>query len=291
MKLWAISDVHIGYGRNRTALEQLEALPDDWLLLGGDVGERASDVRYAFELFARRFSRVIWVPGNHELWSLSGPDRIDSLRGERRYLALVELARSFGIVTPEDPYPQWPAYADADGGTGRRLVIAPLFTLYDYSFRPANVEERDARAWAAQNGIECADEHLLHAEPFASVAAWCRARCKDTEIKLSALEEDTDTILVNHFPLRREHAVLPRIPRFSIWCGTTITADWHRRFRARVVVTGHLHIRSTRWLDGVRFEEVSLGQPSQWPQGKTLQQQLRKILPLPTSPTRRADQD
>lgn len=273
------------------ALEQLEALPDDWLLLAGDVGERASDVRYAFELFARRFSRVIWVPGNHELWSLSGPHRIDALRGERRYLALVELARSFGIITPEDPYPQWPVNDGADGRTGRRLVIAPLFTLYDYSFRPANVEERDARAWAARSGIECADEHLIHAEPFASVTAWCRARCRDAETRLSALDEDTDTILLNHFPLRREHAVLPRIPRFSIWCGTTLTADWHRRFRARVVVTGHLHIRGTRWLDGVRFEEVSLGQPNQWPQGRTLQQQLRQILPLPMSPAPRADQD
>ena len=26
-------------------------------------------------------------------------------------------------------------------------------------------------------------------------------------------------------------AVLPAIPRFSIWCGTTRTQDWHRRFR------------------------------------------------------------
>jgi hypothetical protein len=80
--------------------------------------------------------------------------------------------------------------------------------------------------------------------------------------------------------LRNEHAILPSIPRFSIWCGTQRTHDWHRRFRARAVVTGHLHIRSTRWQDGVRFEEVSLGYPRQWLGRGTLESHLRQILPL-----------
>ncbi len=32
-----------------------------------------------------------------------------------------------------------------------------------------------------------------------------------------------------------------------------------QRCGARVVVSGHLHTRRTDWIDGVRFEEVSLG--------------------------------
>lgn len=72
------------------------------------------------------------------------------------------------------------------------------------------------------------------------------------------------TVLINHFPLRKDLAWLPRIPQFVIWCGTERTSDWHRRFNARVVVSGHLHIRSTTHRDGVRFEEVSLGYPRQW---------------------------
>jgi hypothetical protein len=54
------------------------------------------------------------------------------------------------------------------------------------------------------------------------------------------------------------------MPRFSIWCGTRRTEDWHLRFNAAVVASGHLHIRSTSYRDGVRFEEVSLGYPRQW---------------------------
>jgi hypothetical protein len=81
--------------------------------------------------------------------------------------------------------------------------------------------------------------------------------------------------------LRPDLAVLPRIPRFTIWCGTTQTADWHTRFAAEVVVSGHLHMRSTRWRNGVRFEEVSLGYPAQWQPARGADAYLRQILPAP----------
>jgi hypothetical protein len=46
-------------------------------------------------------------------------------------------------------------------------------------------------------------------------------------------------------------------------CGTLATADGHTRFLAQVVVYGHLHIPRTTVHDGVRFKEVSLGDPLQ----------------------------
>jgi hypothetical protein len=85
-------------------------------------------------------------------------------------------------------------------------------------------------------------------------------------------------IVANHFPLRQDLAVLPRIPRFSIWCGTTKTNDWHRRFNIEAVVYGHLHLRSSKVIDGVSFDEVSLGYPKQWNQSKNLADYLRQIL-------------
>ncbi len=80
--------------------------------------------------------------------------------------------------------------------------------------------------------------------------------------------------------------MLPRIPRFMVWCGTRRTEDWHLRYRASVVVSGHLHIPCTRYVDGVRFEEVSLGYPEQWKRreaqrGWRLEDHLRQILPTP----------
>ena len=98
---------------------------------------------------------------------------------------------------------------------------------------------------------------------------------------LIAAIEEHPTVLINHFPLREELVRLWRIPRFSIWCGTRRTHVWHTRFRARVVVSGHLHIPRTDGIDGVRFEEVSFGYPRQRPAGLTLDSCRREILPGP----------
>jgi hypothetical protein len=102
-----------------------------------------------------------------------------------------------------------------------------------------------------------------------------------TEARLAAAGSTARLVIVNHFPLRPDLAVLPRVPRFTIWCGTTRTAEWHVRFPVDVVVSGHLHMRSTRWRSGVRFEEVSLGYPAQWSVPKGIDAYLRLILPEP----------
>jgi hypothetical protein len=96
---------------------------------------------------------------------------------------------------------------------------------------------------------------------------------------LSEIPESHGVVLVGHFPLRSDLVRIPRIPRFSIWCGTERTGNWHRRFRAVVVVSGHLHVRATDWRDGVRFEEVSLGYPHQWQEERGIAAYLREILP------------
>ena len=121
-------------------------------------------------------------------------------------------------------------------------------------------------AWAAEAGLQCMDEVLLEPEPYASIPSWCEARVRYTEARLAEAvrADDARLVLINHFPLRAQDVHLSRIPRFSIWCGTRATADWHRRFRAHVVVSGHLHVRDTSYADGCRFEEVSLGYPRQW---------------------------
>jgi len=250
VRLLAVSDLHVRQPQNRRFVEGMAASKDDWLILGGDLGESEDDLKFVFETLAPRFARLVWVPGNHELWSLEPGEP----RGAKRYERLVEVARRYDVLTPEDEYARWP-----DDST---LVVAPLFLLYDYTFRPDDVT--DPIAWAAEDGIKCADEMYLRSDPYPSAAAWCAARCDATEARLAALPSDTSTILVNHFPLRQAHARLPLVPRFSIWCGTRRTEEWHRRFRAKAVVFGHLHIRQERVVDGVVFHEVSLGYRRQW---------------------------
>lgn len=269
-KLWAISDVHVGYPANRAALLGIKARPNDWLILAGDVGETEEHLRYAFDVLGPKFKKLVWVPGNHELWTTDGDPC--QLRGHERYLHWVQVCRAQGVLCPEDPYP-------VVDFCGQKVTVAPLFCLYDYSFRPPDISREAALGWARDEGLVCADEYYLHPAPYPTRDAWCHALVDAAQARLEALPKDARTVLINHFPLRADLVFIPRVPRFSIWCGTTRTTDWHRRFNAVAVVSGHLHFRSTRLRDGVRFEEVSLGYPKQWAASLGADAMVREILP------------
>ncbi len=269
MKLWAISDLHVRHKANAAAVEAIPAHPEDWLILAGDLGETEQHLRFVLSTLAPRFAQLLWVPGNHELWSTKKSPEA----GVPRYEALVAVCREYGVLTPEDPYPTWPG----DGQT----VVCPLFLLYDYSFAPDGLDVDAALAWARETGVVCTDEWYLKPTPYPTRQAWCAARVEATEARLAALG-GRPTVLTNHWQLRADLARLPRVPRFLIWCGTAATSDWHRRFRATAVVSGHLHLRTTDWRDGTRFEEVSLGYPRHYRAEEPVGRYLREILPGPS---------
>lgn len=273
--LFAISDLHIGHAENRRFVADLmPASADDWLIVCGDVGDSLADVEWALELLAGRFAKVLWTPGNHEL--LTQRDADGEPRGDLRYRSLVAICRRLGVLTPEDPYPVWE-------GPGGPALVAPLFLLYDYSFGDnvgADKEESLRRAHEA--GVVCVDEFLLHPDPYPSREEWCRARVRETEARLAAeCQPGLPTVLVNHFPLTDTPTRVLRHPEFAQWCGTRLTADWHRRFDAVAVVYGHLHIPRTIWEDGVRFEEVSLGYPREPGHPLRLRSGPCRVLPGP----------
>ena len=119
--------------------ESLPTLPDDWLILGGDVTNGAKQLGRCFRELTHKFRRVVWVPGNHELWTVPGSGPREG--GVALYERLVRIARSHGVLTPEDPYP---LVRLPDGP----VLICPLFLLYDYSFRPRHVGRHDVVRWA-----------------------------------------------------------------------------------------------------------------------------------------------
>ena len=257
MKLYAIADLHVGHALNATALDALDPslFASDGLIICGDVGESVAHLDLVFAKTTACFKTVFWVPGNHELYSMPGKEQP---KGVEKYDECVAVARKWGVWTPEDEWQTW-------GEGEERVVVAPCFGLYDYSFRPPEVGREEALAWAEESGVVAADEAFLFPEPYKTRDEWCEARVEKSERKLErAQEKGLPLVIVNHWPLRRDLVYIPRIPRFSLWCGTTRTEEWHARYNAKVVVSGHLHVRRTDWIDGVRFEEVSLGYPRQW---------------------------
>ncbi|WP_019929830.1 metallophosphoesterase [Nocardia sp. BMG111209] len=278
-KLWAVSDIHVGHQGNKPVVEGIRAeSPEDWLIVAGDVGEKTDDIRWALQTLRGRFAKVIWVPGNHELWT-TAKDPVQ-MHGAPRYDYLVSMCRDLDVLTPEDPFPEW-----VGGGAeefGRPVTLAPLFVLYDYSWRPeGTTTNAEALAVARERNVVATDEFLLSPQPYLTRDAWCHARVQYTRRRLDAIAPDTPLVLINHFPLVREPTRTLFYPEFALWCGTDLTADWHTRYNVTCAVYGHLHIPRTTWYDDVRFEEVSLGYPREWQRRGLPDKLLRQILPTP----------
>jgi predicted phosphodiesterase len=269
MKLYAISDLHLANKPNRDALLDLTNHAEDWLILAGDIGETAEHLKFALSVLLQKFKQIVWVPGNHDLWTF--PLCENERKGEDKYTYLVSVCRGFGVYTPEDDFPEITI-------GNQTFIISPTFTLYDYSFRPENISYERAIEWAEESGVVCTDEDLLYATPYNSITEWCARRCNYTESRLNQLSSHMPIILVNHYPLCMEHAQLWRFPRFILWCGTKRTEAWLTRYNIKIVVYGHMHIRSSQCIDGVRFEEVSLGYPRDWDHNKGLDYYLREIV-------------
>lgn len=244
--LWAVSDLHAAAKANHDSIDRLvPPNPKDWLIVAGDVAERTELVVRVLKDLAQRYAKVIWVPGNHELFSRT----TDLHQGRAKYEELVRELRQIGVVTPEDTYPVF-------GG----VTVVPLFTLYDYSFRGPGMSMEEAIAAAKRKQIMMTDEVAI--APFVDIRAWCWDRLTYSIKRLSRI--NGPTVLVNHWPLVQEPTMAMRWSEIALWCGTRHTRGWARRYNAKAVVYGHLHMPSTSIIDGVKHIEVSLGYPKEW---------------------------
>lgn len=246
--LWAVSDLHAAVKRNLALIDEIQPHdPADWLIVAGDVAERNGLVLEVLNRLRKRFAKVIWVPGNHELFAAAG----DRLRGKDKYAALVEGLRRIDVLTPEDPYPVF-------GG----VTVVPLFTLYDYSFRPPEFTVEQAVEAAHKRGVVLSDEVMI--APHVDIRAWCWDRLAYSVNRLSRVQGPT--ILVNHWPLVAEPTKDLLFPEIALWCGTRHTRAWPQRYNATQVIYGHLHMPGTITVEGVQHHEVSLGYPREWRQ-------------------------
>ena len=75
------SDEVAEQGLVRGAIEAHVEVDEVGPAVAGDVAERTDDIRWSLDLLRRRFAKVIWVPGNHELWTTPSKLGGGELRG------------------------------------------------------------------------------------------------------------------------------------------------------------------------------------------------------------------
>ena len=276
--------------QSRGARAACGAHPDDWLIVAGDVGEKPEHLVLALDTLVPRFARVIWTPGNHDLWCPPGASPI-ARAGQARYDELVAICRACGVLTPEDPYL---------GMAGRARHVhradVPALRLQlpaagrARRTRPSRGRARPASCPATSR---CSIPRRGRRSPAGATRAATSRRRGSTRCR-----PDARTVLVNHWPLRYDLARPPRVPRFSLWCGTTRTEDWAaplsarapsspaictcaRRLAARRALRGSLARLSARLARRARHRLVPARDPARH---RTLDAQIASSPPLRSVP-------
>ncbi|MFM0069042.1 metallophosphoesterase [Paraburkholderia aspalathi] len=236
MRVFALSDIHIDFPENSGWLESLSVLDyrDDILILAGDISDSLARLRWCFDTLVRRFRRVLYVPGNHDLWVIreGGTDSFGKFR------LVCELAQACGVSTGPEQL--------------GNMSIVPLLSWYDYSFGPPGEQilatwmDFQACVWPAGFGM-------------ADVTAYFLKLNETTVTGYSGA-----VITFSHF--------LPRIdlmPRFIPPAhrlvypvlGTSRLDQQIRRIGACIHVYGHSHVNRKVDIDGITYINNALGYP------------------------------
>jgi Icc-related predicted phosphoesterase len=118
MRIFAISDLHIDYKENRDWISGLSGQEyiNDVLIVAGDICDKPKELIRTFITLRKKFRRVLFVPGNHDLW-VTRTDCNDSVLS---YENIINIAREHDI--------------DTQPVTMGKLTIIPLLGWYDYTF-------------------------------------------------------------------------------------------------------------------------------------------------------------
>lgn len=238
MRVFALSDIHIDYDANAAWVAKLSTADyrDDVLILAGDVTDTLRKLDWCLKTLVQRFRKVLFVPGNHDLWVIRDHPQKTSLQKFDEVAAVV----------------QWSG-ASMETFRDRDLAIVPILTWYDYSFGEPSEELRaiwmDYRACRWPSGFKETD-----------VAAHFAA------LNENAAPPDHKVITYSHF--------VPRLDLMSPYApcaarqlypilGSTALDRQLRALNSSIHVYGHSHVNRHMTIDGVTYINNAFGYPNE----------------------------
>ena len=246
MNIFAISDLHVDYKPNRDWVMHLsrQDFTDDVLILAGDLSHKLDLVDATFYQLSACFGKVLYVPGNHDLWV----GRKGSLTSIDKFRSLIELAASHGIATTS-----W-----SHGG----VSIIPLFGWYDFSFGPccAYLKERwmdffMCRWGEAFEGLtEFSDREKAVTDYFLAMNTLPGKENGNTVITFSHFMPRID-VMPNYIPdiHRKLYPIL----------GSWQLDQQIRESGSTLHVYGHSHVNRHETIEGVTYINNAFGNPGE----------------------------
>ncbi|MEM1232127.1 MAG: metallophosphoesterase [Pseudomonadota bacterium] len=242
MRIFAVSDLHVDYAPNRAWIDALSKVDyqRDALLVAGDLSHKPERLLRAMAALRARFARVLFVPGNHDLWV---PRDSEETSLERHAFLRTALA-------------QLDVDQDAFEFAGARIV--PLLSWYDYSFGAPGPKLR--KAWS--------DFHRCR-WPDGWEAPQISAHFAASHPKPVALDP-LPLITVSHFLPRPDVLPMPAIMAFGWilpvlggWRLEQSLRRWHVQAIGHTHLYGHSHVNVDRTLSGIRYLNNARGYPNE----------------------------
>ncbi|MDM8551421.1 metallophosphoesterase [Desulfobacterales bacterium HSG2] len=236
MRVFAISDIHIDFKENRRWVHNLSQndYKDDILILAGDVTDIALLLAEAFQELKNRFSEVLYVNGNHDLWVR----RRNGKSSLEKFHLLKTIARDCGICME-------PAHFGS-------LSVVPLFGWYDYSF--GQPSDDILRKWADYSYCKWPDDF------------------DETRITHHFISMNEAFLATrNRFVISFSH-FLPRIDLMPLYIppkkrklypvlGTSMLEKQIRKLDSQVHIYGHSHVNRRVLKDNTLYINNAFGYP------------------------------
>lgn len=237
MRVFALSDIHVDYEANARWIANLSIAEyrDDVLILAGDVTDKRRLLEWCLSALANRFKKVLFVPGNHDLWVRDEDREINSLQKFEEVCAVVEGSG-----------------ASMQAFRGQGVSIIPLLAWYDYSF--GEPSEKLRAVWMDYRACR-----------------WPKGFTeKDVTAHFAALNDkqvgsaNATVITFSHFLPRRD-----LLPGFSPSAdrllypvlGSTRLERQLRKLNSKIHVYGHSHVNRHVKIDGVSYINNAFGYP------------------------------
>jgi predicted phosphodiesterase len=239
MRVFAVSDLHIDYeanGRWARSLSSADYL-DDVLIIAGDITDKRNLLEWCLTTLSKRFKRVLFVPGNHELWVIREGGGKDSLQ---KFYEVFETVESSGASM----------HAFCDG----EVSIIPLLGWYDYSFGEPSEELRsrwmDYRTCRWPTG-------LTEKDIVAYFATFNNRQVRSTAETVITYSHFLPRIdLMPSFAPRAARVLYPIL-------GSAQLELQLRTFTPKIHVYGHSHLNCQTTIDGVSYINNAFGYPSE----------------------------
>ncbi|MCY6381221.1 metallophosphoesterase [Hoeflea prorocentri] len=239
MRIFATSDLHVDYRENGRWVSDLSTtdFTDDVLILAGDISDSLERIERTLTALAARFKRVLYVPGNHDLWVLRDKGISDSFE---KFGFVRDVINNSGATS--EPF------------HGAKTSIIPLLGWYDFSFgEPSDELKRrwmDFRAcrWPDDARNSDVTAHFIKMnEPVPD-------RSRPFVITFSHFMPRID--LIPSFAPPKSRMLLPIL-------GTGLIDEQIRRAGASLHVYGHSHVNRRAVRDGVVYINNAFGYPSE----------------------------